>query len=149
MKRTKNYRFKGIWNGMKQRCGNGNIPAYKYYGARGVQVIWKSYDDFDNDMYYSYIQHVNEFGEKNTTIDRIDNNGNYSKENCRWATYKVQMNNQRTRKIPYNNKYNKTVRELSEIHNISYSALQSRIQNRWNLDKALTTPLLRREHVLL
>lgn len=89
------YRFNYIFLGMKRRCTDIKSSNYKYYGERGIKVEWKSYQEFKDDMYKSYKEHAKLFGEKQTTIDRIDVNGNYCKKNCRWATWKEQSGNKR------------------------------------------------------
>jgi hypothetical protein len=91
-------RFYGIWGGMKSRCLNPNDPAYKWYGGNGIKVCkrWFKFKNFMEDMYESYLNHVEEFGEKDTTLDRFPNqSGDYKFSNCRWATTEEQGKNRR------------------------------------------------------
>lgn len=88
--RTKFYR---TFENMNRRCK-------KVFYYSGVKVLWKSFEEFRDDMYESYLIHVKNFGEHETTIDRIDNDDNYYQENCRWATRQEQSQN---RGIPKNN----------------------------------------------
>ena len=80
------------WVNMKVRCKSQNYQGYKYYGGRGIKVCdrWNLFSNFLLDM-----------GKrpKNTTLDRIDSDGNYEPGNCRWATHKQQANNKKKRKV--------------------------------------------------
>lgn len=83
-------RFYDIYYGIKARCKDKN--NIWYYNKK---VEWGTFDDFKNDMYRSYLEHVKIHGEKQTTIDRINPFGDYSTDNCRWATFNTQENNRK------------------------------------------------------
>lgn len=93
-KTTRNFNRK--FHRMKSRCYNPNDASYVRYSGKGIKVEWKSFEDFRDDMYESYKKHLAKHGAKDTTLDRINNDGNYCKENCRWATNLQQIANRTT-----------------------------------------------------
>lgn len=99
-------RFYRIRDWIKKRCNNKTHPYYNIYWWRWIKVEWNSFKEFMNDMYKSYVEHVNKYWEKNTTIDRIDVDWNYNKDNCRRTTWSEQNKNRRCWKY-YENKINK------------------------------------------
>lgn len=115
---------------MRQRCNNPNNPNYPNYGGKGVRICdeWNDYQSFRN---WAEANGYND----SLSIDRIDPNGSYCPENCRWADDKVQMNNQtRNRKICYKGK-TKTMAQWADLFGLSYSAMQHRIERGWSMDR--------------
>ena len=97
-KNKQKFRFYLIWSNMQKRCLNSNSAQYKDYGGRGIKVCerWlEAFENFRDDMYESYLKHIEKFGEKETTLDRIEVDGNYELSNCKWSTYSFQQRNRR------------------------------------------------------
>jgi hypothetical protein len=140
MKKTRFYR---IYEHLSYRSGYS-----KNY--KNIKNLWKSFEDFRDDMYESYLKHVNKYGEKETTIDRIDNRGHYCKENCRWATYKEQASNTSGNfVITYKGK-----KDILENWGIKYGikphTLRWRIKvSHWPIEKALTVKPAMNNKILL
>lgn len=129
LSKTRLYR---CWENMKKRCKNPNSSYYEKYGGRGITYCkeWESFVNFYNwAMDNGYNDEL--------SIDRIDVNGNYCPENCRWVNAKIQMNNTtRNHYVEYQGRMI-TVAQLAEISGINYRTLLSRIQNNGGFDEKL------------
>jgi len=124
----------GLWKGMLQRCENPKAPAYENYGGRGISVSaeWHDFTVFLADM---------GFPPSGGTIDRIDNNGNYRKENCRWATVKEQRNNTRLNVSLTFDGRTQTISEWADELGFTRECLRGRIREGWSVEETLTRPL--------
>lgn len=89
-----NTKFYKRWRSMFDRTLPSYIRADSYVGIK-VENEWRKFDNFKNDMYESYLEHREKYGERKTTLDRINVYGNYCKENCRWATPLEQEHNKK------------------------------------------------------
>lgn len=120
-----------IWKSMKKRCDNSNCDAYYRYGDRGISYDerWKYFENFYNDM-----------GDRlpGTTLDRKDNDGNYCKENCRWATPEEQQNNRSNNHLLFFKHEYKTIAEWSRVTGIKESTITERLKSGMSIKEALT-----------
>lgn len=117
-----------VWCDVRRRCNNSNRGDYKYYGGRGIKVC----DEWLHDFMAFYDWAMNNGYNDNLTIDRIDVNGNYEPNNCRWITHKEQCNNRRSNVLlTYKGKTQNMTQWAKEL-NISYSTIKHRHSKGWN-----------------
>lgn len=122
------------WLGMRERCTNPNTKQWKDYGGRGIKVCrrWETFENFLEDM-----------GEKPSpehTLDRKNNDGNYTPKNCRWATRAVQNNNRRSKRLVTFNGVTKSITEWTQSLGLASGALQNRLSRGMTMKEALTKP---------
>lgn len=118
-----------VWENIKARCKNN-----KYYGGRGIKIC----DEWKNDYTAFRNWAINNGYNENLTIDRIDVNGNYEPNNCRWVDIFVQANNKRNNVyLTYKNE-TKTVHQWEEIVGIKAATIKRRLQLGWSIERALT-----------
>lgn len=120
------------WAGMHKRCSNPKTNGFKNYGGKGIKVCerWQDFQKFLADM-----------GPKPSrehTLDRVDRDGDYTPENCRWASHQVQQNNRSTNVVIEHQGQSMTVAEWARQTGLEYSTLWRRLfVLRWPIEKAL------------
>lgn len=130
-----------IWMGMRRRCGDPKIKDYPRYGGRGIQVCdeWQDYSVFRKWAISNGYDQCAEF--QKCTLDRIDPNGNYEPDNCRWVDIKTQENNRRNNHlIEYEGKTQNLTTWAREL-GIDVVLLRDRIRHGWSFERAITTPV--------
>lgn len=126
------------WYHMKSRCNNPNDASYKNYGGRGIYVCerWNGPDDF-----FNFLTDMGERPSPQHSLDRIDVNGPYSPDNCRWATKVQQQRNTRSNKIlEYNGKCQTAV-EWAEELTIPINTFYQRLYLNWDTQRIVGTPV--------
>lgn len=134
-----------IYAGMKERCYNPNHHKFKSYGKRGVTICDKWLNDFD--LFYKWAEHNNYSDD--LTIDRINVDGCYSPENCRWiSNNEQQLNKTDTIKITYNDEEIILLSFLRAMNREKdYGAITARLRRGWSVEDAINRPIRkRRDH---
>lgn len=118
------------WYTMLQRCDNPKATGYYNYGGRGIRVCLEWYD---------FAQFYADMGDRPSghCLDRIDNDGNYCKENCRWVTHRQNHNNKRTNKPITHNGQTKTGAEWGRLLGIPKSTIRNRLNNGYKPEEIL------------
>jgi len=123
------------WAHMIRRCYTPTTKQFSEYGGRGITVCdrWR----------YSYENFLADMGRRPSakhSLDRIDNDGNYEPENCRWTTQDVQCNNTRRNHFLIFNGKRQTLRQWEQELGFSRNTIQGRVRNGWPLEQAMTLP---------
>jgi len=130
---TAEHRTYKVWTSMLQRCLNPNSQKFGRYGARGIRVAdeWREFARFLSDMGAQ---------PAGLTLERNDNEGDYRKENCAWATQKAQSHNRSTTHNLTHNGTTRCVSEWARQIGVSVQTLHSRLRSGWTVEEALTRP---------
>lgn len=124
-----------VYRFMLRRCTDPENESYEGYGGRGITICDRWLESFTN-----FFEDMGPRPTPKHQLDRIDNNGNYCKENCRWTTKLVQANNTRTNKLIEYNGETKTLADWARQYGLTHDALQTRLSKyQWPIEKALTT----------
>ena len=131
-----NKRLRKIWESMHERCEYEKHPQFHHYGGRGISVCeeWSEYIPFAKWAFRSGY-------EETLSIDRIDSNGMYEPNNCRWVTMKEQANNKRTNRIVIYQEQEYTLSELAEKIGMNKTTLKERLNLGWSAKDAVERPI--------
>lgn len=121
-----------VWKGMRFRCSNSKFKFWEHYGGRGISVD-KTWDDFIE--FYNWA--INSGYSEGLTLDRVNNNGDYSPANCRWITQNEQCKNRRSNIMVGN----LCLSDYCFKHKLNYRTIRARVgELGWSVERAIKTP---------
>ena len=121
---------------MKHRCKNPSYYLFHRYGGRGIKVCDRWNDNFD-----AFLEDMGEAPTSDHSLDRIDPDGDYCPENCRWATHVDQANNRSSNRLIEHEGESKTLAQWAKELDIDYSVLQVRLDRGWPVEEAFNKPV--------
>lgn len=124
-----------VWNAMIQRCYDKNHNAYLRYGGRGIVVCERWRRGFMN-----FLEDMGRRPSSSYTIGRIDNDGSYCKNNCRWETRRQQQNNRSTSILIEKDGQTMPLTHWSEVLGLDQTTIRWRLRHGWDGKRALETP---------
>lgn len=122
------------WGDMVERCRCPTNRAYKHYGGRGITVCDRWLESFEN-----FYADMGDRPSNKHSLDRINNDGPYSPENCRWATWAEQSRNRRNNRYVTYNGETKTVQDWAEAVGVTHSTMRRRL-SLWSIEQAIESP---------
>lgn len=141
MTKTRLYRE---WRGIKSRCNKERDANYPRYGGRGITVCQEWLDSFEAFRDWALANGYQD----DLTIDRIDNDGPYSPENCRWKSRQEQQRNRSNNRQITHNGITKTMAQWAEENNIPYSTFRRRLDKGWHIEDAITKPVRKKTRTI-
>jgi hypothetical protein len=123
-----------IYNSMIQRCNNPKNAFYYRYGGRGIRCCDSWRESFSN-----FFKDIGPRPSDKHSIDRIDNNGHYDINNCRWSTSKVQHNNTSRNRMLTFQETTDTLANWAQLYKMKWATLDGRLKRGWTVEKSLTT----------
>ena len=132
-------RLHKIWCSMHERCERPKHTHYKDYGGRGIKVC----DEWGEYLPFAEWARANGYSEQ-LTLDRIDNDGDYEPNNCRWVTVREQQNNKRSNRVIMYHGKEYTLNQLAEYAGLKKTTLKERLNNGWSVEDAVERPVRKR-----
>lgn len=128
-----------IWRGVKRRCLDPRVKGYKNYGGRGVKICSRWRESFEN-----FYADMGDRPSRRHSLERRNNDGDYTPENCYWATDIEQHNNtRRSRFLEFQGK-KQTITQWARELDINVATLYNRVKRGWNTTRILTAPVVRK-----
>ena len=123
------------WKSMKKRCSNQANADFKHYGGRSITVCERWLNSFEN-----FLEDMGERPKAGFSIDRLDNNGDYTPENCTWRTQTEQCNNKRNNVLLTHNGKTQTMTQWAREVGSTRQKFSKRKKAGWSDERIITTP---------